>query len=202
MKSESPEEWAQILKEEKDYRSLAAINNSQDYRKEFQKFRKRDIANRILREVGTDAVNSILEELATEDVGRADLANLLVDIGDPKAVPLMKKSFDRGKFNAYGSRKRIRDFVQKHPDLHEDEETGKCALCEKTRKVTEMRSFRDVSFCKETCWNKRGLVVGDGIGKDCPFYSEGMCKAGEGSSLCSLQAGHYSTACYVYGMHG
>jgi hypothetical protein len=198
---DTPELWAQALKQQKDYRALAAINNSQDYSKGFNKWRKRDLANRILREAGAEAVDAILAELDTDGVGGIDLATLLVDIGDPKAVPLLKRKLDRGDFSAYGSQYRIRDFVGEHPELHGAVETVECALCGKSRPVADMRGGGDTYFCTDTCWPKRGRVLAHGTGTDCPFYAEGMCTAGEGDSLCSLGSGSYASSCYVYAMH-
>jgi hypothetical protein len=99
------------LKGKKDYRALAAIHNSQDYSEAFKKWEKRDIADEILREAGSEAVDAIIEELATDGVGSDDLADLLIDIGDLKAVPLLKRKLDHGDFDAYSSKDRILEFV-------------------------------------------------------------------------------------------
>jgi hypothetical protein len=64
-----------------------------------------------------------------------------------------------------------------------------------------MRGGGDTYFCKDTCWKKRGRVLAHGIGTDCSFYSEGMCTAGDGDTLCSLGSGSYKSSCYVYAMH-
>jgi hypothetical protein len=200
-RADSPELWAQELKEKKDYRALAAIYNSQDYSPGFHPWQKRGIANRILREAGAEAVDAIMEELETDGVGSMDLAALLADIGDPKAVPLLKKKLDRGDFPAGTSEFFIRKFVKQHPKLHGTVEKVKCALCGKSRAVTRMRGSGDTYFCKDTCWKNRGRVLPHGIGTDCPFYSEGMCTAGDGDSLCSLGVGSYQSSCYVYAMY-
>jgi len=199
--TDSPESWAQRLMEKKDYRALAAVNNSEDYSEGFQKWEKRDIANRILMKAGAEAVDAIMEELATDGVGSIDLAGLLVDIGDPKAVPLLKRKLDRGDFSAHGSQHRIREFVTRHPELHGTVETVECALCGKRRLVTAMHGAGDTYFCVDTCWKKRGRVLHHGTGTDCPFYSEGMCTAGDGDLLCSLQSGSYESSCHVYAIH-
>ena len=199
--------WALNLKEKKDYRALAAMNNNQDYSEEFQIWDKQSIANRILEKAGSEAVDAIIAELATGVVSDSKLAELLVDIGDPKAVPLLKKMLDRGTFSATGGlNDHIQTFIEKHPDLIGKVEMTTCALCGKTRPTSEMEGYQEEEgqekwFCMDTCWSNRGRVLKSGIGTDCPFYSEGMCKAGEGVSLCSLQAGSYATSCYVYGMY-
>lgn len=202
--SESPEIWAERLRAKKDFRPLAAINNSKDYNPAFQKFKKRDIANQILIDAGTEAVDAIIQELNTEGVGSYDLANLLVRIGDPKSVPILKKKLDRGIFSSYNP-SNIEHFIKEHQNLIGDVEMVTCALCGKTRPVTETQLFynegRQVKrFCKDTCWQKRGRVLKSGIGTACPFYSEGMCTAGNGDSLCSLKAGSYFS-CHVYGIY-
>lgn len=208
---ESPEEWAQKLKEKKDYRGLAAIFNSQDYSEEFQKWRKQGIAKGILREAGAEAVDAILEELATDGVGSEYLAELLVEIGDPKAVPLLKKRLDRGDFQFEPRlESEIRAFVEKHPDLIGEVEMVKCALCGKTRPVTETDYHRSVEgqvkrFCKDTCWIKRGRIIGSKDGVGCPYYTEDrMCVAGLGEpSPCSFtfRVGPSFTACHIYRTH-
>jgi ankyrin repeat protein len=202
--SESPETWAERLKAKKDFRALAAINNSKDYSPAFQKFKKRDIANQILMDAGAEAVDAIMQELDTEGVGSYDLAKLLVRIGDPKAVPILKKKLDRGLFSCYNP-SNIERFIKEHQDLIGEVEMVTCALCGKTRPVTETQLFYDEGrqvkrFCKDTCWQKRGRVLKSGIGTDCPFYSEGMCTAGGGDSLCSLKAGSYFS-CHVYAIY-
>jgi ankyrin repeat protein len=203
--SESPELWARKLKVKKDYHALAAINNSQDFSPQFQKWRKRDLANRILRDAGAEAVDAIMQELDTEGVGSYDLASLLVKIGDTRAVPLLKRKLDRGLFDS-NAKSRIQWFIKKHQDLVGEVELVKCVLCGKVRPVTETQYIFDEGgkakrFCSDTCWQKRGRVLKSGIGTDCPFYSEGICKAGDGDSLCSLQTGSYVSSCHVYAMY-
>jgi hypothetical protein len=81
----------------------------------------------------------------------------------------------------------------------------KCALCGKKRSEKELRSFgekeRRRSFCLDTCWSKRGKIVGSKLysAKQCPYYSKGMCTA-SGDNICSLQFGTYNSACFVYKM--
>ena len=199
--SETPEAWAQRLKEKEDYRSLAAVFNSQDYSKEFALFRKQKLAKRILEDAGAEAVDSIMGELSTEGVGRADLADILVSIGDPKAVPMLKKMLDRGCFDAFSTKYFVESFVSKHPELQVAVEEVACSLCHKVRPVKELRRvLPSYLFCKDTCWDKRRRLIGSTwrVALNCPFYSEGMCKVGEGANTCSLGLGTYDTKCYVY----
>ena len=114
----TPEEWANGLKDKKDYRSLAAIYCTGSNSEEFQ--RKRAIANRILLEAGSVAVDGILKELSKATGGSIYLADLLIDIGHPKAVPALKRKLEAGDFDAYGSSK-YREFIAKFdPDVREE----------------------------------------------------------------------------------
>lgn len=207
--AESPEHWAQKLKEKQDYRVLAAINNSQDYDEPFH-WRKRDIANRILREAGTETVDAIIEELAKDGVGTEELSELLVQIGDPEAVPILKKKLDRGEFRFSPSTESdVRVFVEKYQDLIGEVEMVKCALCGKTRPVTETNYTKlegQVNrFCVDTCWGKRGCIIGSKDGVGCPYYTEDkMCMAGRGEpSRCTFtfKVGPSFTSCYVFRTH-
>jgi len=203
---ESAEQWAQRLKEKKDYRALAAINNSQDYNDPFH-WRKRDIANRILVENGAEALDYIIEELRTDGVGSIELAEVLVKIGDPKAVPILKKKLDRGDFNPYLTQApSIREFVEKYPELTGDVEMVKCFLCGKIRPVTETLGYHDKEevkrFCRDVCWRRRGRFYGSEAGVGCPYYKmDRMCGAGSGEpSPCSFTfaVGPSYSSCYVY----
>ena len=142
-----------------------------------------------------------MEALSIEGVGQADLADVLVNIGDSKAVPMLKKMLDRGCFNAYSTKHFVEGFVNRHPELHGAVEEAACSLCQKVRPVTELRRvLPSYFFCKDTCWDKRGRLIGSTWrgALNCPFYSEGMCKVGEGQNTCSLGLGTYDTECYVY----
>jgi hypothetical protein len=204
---ESPASWAEKLQARKDYRALAAINNSQDYSKEFQGHSKRDYANSILRRSGGEAVPGILEELASGGVGTSDLAEVLVRIGDPRAVPVLKRLLDRGRFDGEGSTGAIRHFVERHPEFYGEAEMVTCAVCGKARPASETRGYRERAqeekrFCRTTCWSKRGRVLKAGIGTDCPFFKGGICMPEEqDTGLCSLEVGSYVTSCHVYSMH-
>ena len=82
------------------------------------------------------------------------------------------------------------------------EQRVECALCKRQVTVTEARVYHDQPsdkwFCLAECWPRRGKVIKSGIGYDCPFYSEGMCRVRGGDSLCSLGIGNYWTDCHVY----
>jgi len=188
------------------HRALAAINNSQDYSPAFKWNQKRDLANKILRDAGAEAVDAIMQELDTEGGGSYYLAELLVRIGDPKAIPILKKKLDRGLFSSWGGHVNIERFVNEHQDLTGEVEKVRCALCGKTRPVTETKLIYDERrqvkrFCKDSCWQKRGRILKSGMGIDCPYYSEGICTAGNGDSLCSLKTGSYLTSCNVYSIY-
>jgi hypothetical protein len=201
--------WAQRLREKKDYRTLAAINTSRDYDAPFH-WKKRDIANKILVEDGTEAVDDIIEELETDELSGINLAEVLAKIGNPKAVPILKKKLDRGDFKPYLSQEPpIRKFVEKYPQLADEVEKVKCAICGRTRPVTETDYTKwgdELNwFCKDTCWEKRGRIIGSKDGIGCPYYTEDrMCTAGVGyPSHCTFyfKLGPSHIFCNVYKIH-
>jgi HEAT repeat protein len=149
--------------------------------------------------------DDLLEEAASSSGSeRGAIAIRLVEIGHPKSVPALKKLLDRSALSDYAKLAATR-FVAEHRDKWEPTEIMRCALCNIERPVTETRPYHDGTevkyFCRDTCWEKRGRVHTAGIGKDCPYYAEGMCRAGDVSALCSLQVGHYKTDCHVYKMY-
>jgi len=108
----SPEAWAQDLKAKKDYTALAAFvyTGAMDN----QRWPKINLAMKILSEAGTDAVDAILQEVNAKGYCPYQLADVLVKIGDPRAVPLLKKDLLLGKFRAYiTSERAIEKFVVK-----------------------------------------------------------------------------------------
>ncbi|MBU0494684.1 MAG: ankyrin repeat domain-containing protein [Chloroflexi bacterium] len=71
-------------------------------------------ARAILLAGGSDAVDAIMQVVARESWGRQPLGLLLAEIGDRRAVPLLKKLLDRGKFTHFpGGEEKIRAFVFK-----------------------------------------------------------------------------------------
>lgn len=204
---ETPEVWARNLKEKKGYRALAAIFYSEDYSKKFDKWTRRDLASKILLEAGTEAIDAILEELNQRGWG-GDVAELLVEIGDPKAVPLLKKLLDREALAGEVTvEEDIKEFIQKHPDHIGQVEMAKCLLCGKIRPVTEMRGCEEedgqtVGFCARACWKKRGRILGSEDGANCPYYNKDrMCvpPIGEASPCTfTFKVGPSFTSCHVY----
>ena len=213
--AESPQRWAQELREKKDYRALAAINNSRDYDEPFH-WKKRDLANKILVEAGAEAVDDIIVELTTGGVGSIELAVVLAKIGNPRAVAILKMKLDRGEFEPYLTQEPlVRKFVEKHSQFAGEVEWIECTVCGKTRPVTEAHSAQWMGgqmggelywFCKDTCWERRGLIIGSEDGIGCPYYTEDkMCTAGGvGSSPCSfaLEIGPDFRYCNVYKING
>lgn len=174
--------------------------NSKDYSKEFDKFNRQSSAKSILKEAESEAIDAILDELAVDGVGSEDLAELLTKIADPKAVPLLKKMLDRGKIPSGWTKTDVETFVKKYPELHEPTEMTVCSLCGKSRPIVELRNVNpDYFFCRDTCWNRRGKIVGSKhvSALRCPYYAEGMCTV-DGGNTCSLSFGNYGTDCYVY----
>ena len=180
--------------EKTDYAALAAAIAEDPDRQEGKHLRD------ILRDAGTVAVDSIVDELDSETVGSVELATLLVEIGDPKAVPILMKKLDRGDFFAYEEEEEedIWAFVEQHPGTHPPVEMVQCALCGKASPVTELRGAVGKFFCVDRCWRRRGTVLKHGRGEGCRFFSAGMCTAGNGDVLCSLSGGHFETDCAVY----
>jgi len=79
-----------------------------------QRWPKINLAMKILSEAGTDAVDAILQEVNAKGYCPYQLADVLVKIGDPRAVPLLKKDLLLGKFRAYiTSERAIEKFVVK-----------------------------------------------------------------------------------------
>jgi tetratricopeptide (TPR) repeat protein len=199
------EMWALKLENEQDYHGLANMFNSTDYAHDPLHFKKKFYAKGALKRAGSKAVDVILEETAKEGVGCSDLAELLANIGDARAIPLLKRMLDRGCFSSSSQVYFVEEFVKKYPDLHGKVETSECAVCGKNRPVAEMRRASErfgspfKYFCSDTCWSKRGRIVGSKFpgAKNCPYYSEGICRAG-GDHTCSLSFGSYDTTCFVY----
>jgi hypothetical protein len=115
--------WAQDLKEKRDYAALAAITyNSRDP----QWSEKKGVAERILKQAGGDAVDAMLREISSQPYCNIYLADVLVDIGDPRAVPVLKKQLLAGGFKAYGSESTIARFVTKFdPSVEEERRLAK-----------------------------------------------------------------------------
>ncbi len=204
--SETAKRWAQRLADAKDYASLAAymlVYNFQSPDGVDLCNAKHSCAKEVLVKAGTDAIDAILEQIPKADGSNDyELAQILVKIGDVRAVPLLKRLDDTDKWSAYGCRSDITEFVNKFPQFHGPVEKVSCAVCGKVRLVTETRQCEDKRFCIETCWRKRGHVIRHGIGTGCPHYQEGVCVIGErDTGLCSLQEGNYRSSCNVYALH-
>ncbi len=191
----TPEQWAARLEGSKDYRVLASylLRDSALERNSELRSSKRYYARKSLERAGVDAVPAILEELEKDDSNFPDheLAGILVDIGDPSAVPLLKRLGDRGAWDPYYPRK-ITEFVESYPQFHGGVEQVTCAVCGRVRPVAETARVDDKRFCRDSCWSKRGRVIEHGIGTGCPQYVDGLCVvAGEDTGPCSLQEGTY-----------
>ena len=126
-----------------------------------------------------------------------DWVDMLIDLNDISAIPLLKKHLDRGDF-AHLNWGHIAQFIEDHPEVNTTEEKKICLICHAELPVTKMKGTEDNWFCADKCWKKRGTVLPTGIGIDCPLFHEGLCYAGTGDSLCSLTQGYYSTDCHVY----
>ena len=209
-KAHPADEWARALKNSKDYRALASYIHFSRYGAEDPSlFREKEmLAKTILIEAGSLAVDVILDVLASTwgHQSYIDLAEILVRIGDPKGVPLLKKLLDKGEFDRYAdfTKRAIQSFVDKYPQVHGEAEKVFCAICGKARLITETQPFGNKRLCYGACWANRGrFALGRGYG--CPYYADGICTAG-GEKLdlcatCSLVSGSYFTNCAVYALH-
>ena len=163
------------------------------------------IAEMVMDVAGGDVVDAILKQLEKEGPCSYDFAEILVKVGDPKAVPLLKKLWDRGVFSSTSGNIKIKHFIDHYPELQGEVEAVKCDVCGRERPTLEMRYVVKPDrvgkfwFCEDTCWSKRGRLVGSAYSgaMACPFYSSGMCKVGNGSNVCSLQYGTYDN-CHVH----
>lgn len=98
---------------------------------------KNDYGRRALREIGSAAVDAIIAEMQTgEDGNNIYLAEILVDIGDTRAVPLLKTLADRNVWSAYGGNSKVEDFVRKYSEEFRIQENQKQATQE-----TRVRTF-------------------------------------------------------------
>lgn len=171
------DQWAYALKDAKDYKALAAylcsyhpypktIYNPYSVDHEYDRWMalwnsKMHRARMILRAAGSEAVDAMISELDRGECKDGDIANILLEIGDPKAVPILKKLLDRDMWDSSGAwwNDRIRKFVDKYPQYHEAVEKVSCAICGKIQPVTETQRCEGKRFCKGVCWSERGRVV-------------------------------------------
>jgi hypothetical protein len=146
--------------------------------------------------LGEKAFPALAAHYSRADV-KFDMAALLMELDCAEAVPDIKKDFDRKEFSAYDTRY-IERFLDRHQDLWPQGEKVGCIVCKKEAPVNEMKGSGDNWFCPGPCWDQRAKLLSKGIGKDCPLYNEGFCKAGDGQSFCSLVQGSYGSDCHVF----
>jgi len=207
---EIAERWAKSLKNARDYRSLAAYLCAYHSHPTGLGWlhsvalwnAKRSHALWELRQAGVDVVDAVLSEMDKGENKEYDLAALLVDLRDTRAVPLLKRLSDRGQWSGDGGNYNIIEFVNRYPQFHGEVEKLPCAICGQMRPVTETKPCDWKRFCEGVCWSRRGRVIEHGIGCECPYYVEGVCMPeGSDTGLCSLQQGTYQVSCHVYAMH-
>lgn len=105
----SPEAWAEDLKKAKNYSALAAAPYDKINDQWWPKVR---LAQRILKEAGAAAVDPILNEITARGRCESNLADVLLDIGDPRAVPVLKAAQQREEFSYVpGTESRVERFV-------------------------------------------------------------------------------------------
>ena len=116
------ERWVDQLIETKDYHSLAAYrctyhkhptSSDLSYDESVRLWNlKKDRALYSLRDAGSAAVDAMLSEMKTGKAKDHDIARLLVEIGAPKAVPLLKTLHEQGTWSAYGGVRELTNFCQ------------------------------------------------------------------------------------------
>jgi hypothetical protein len=152
--------WARELKEIGDYVSLARIYTETGSYDDRETEDKRDAADSVLRSAGSEAVDAILAVLDEAEQGwlggKAYLARTLCDIGDSRAIPLLKTLLNRGRFSTGHEQAQVRQFVDSHPELWRQEEIVFCLRCEKQVPVSETEFYGDSSgrewrLCPD-CW--------------------------------------------------
>lgn len=87
--------WARAAIDARDWKSLAEVFDSQDYTPEFNKNARKRLAKAALLEAGAEAQDAIIEQLKTNGVGTNDLAAILEQIGDARAVGPLLDVFDK-----------------------------------------------------------------------------------------------------------
>ncbi len=140
--AEQLEDEVKTLIERKDYLTLAAINNPinlgrHGYPKEY--FWMRDQANRLLIKAGSEAVDSILKVLQIAKApGTLELAQVLVEIGDKRAVNSLRVHMDKGEFRSDPMVSQgVQEFLFKN-EYYLPEEV-ECSNCGKALRVSEAR---------------------------------------------------------------
>ncbi len=113
-----------VLAQMRDYESLCAI--MADYTASSWYHDMCEARTR-LEEAGKDVVDSVVACLQRHE-GDENLAELLVDIGDPKAAGTLKKQLCERKFgsvtgNPSRAARQILEFLSKHPDVQEPTQT-------------------------------------------------------------------------------
>ncbi|MHB9023660.1 MAG: hypothetical protein ACYC7E_05715 [Armatimonadota bacterium] len=159
----------------------------------------RQAAREALRAAGGAGVAAMVAALDTAEVPDEGLALLLAELDDPRAAPVVQKYADRRQFPNEVTQQRLRAFLDRHPEQLQPVEIVSCGFCHKAHPVTEMEECRGERFCPGNCWAHRGRIVNFGIGRDCPWNTEGVCNAGgRDRGLCTLAEGGDFTACGVY----
>src|SRR5215208_3804468 len=100
---------------------------------------KEKVAKQYLISAGSNALDGIIKALSKDTWGKQPLSKILVEIGDPRVVPLLKKMIDRASYRGFYDPE-VHEFVEKYSYML-NEENLKCALCGKDNTASEMRFF-------------------------------------------------------------
>ncbi len=119
-------------------------------------------------EAGAEAVPAIVREVELArrawEAGVDDLVRVLLKIGDPKAVPILKFLLDDGSLDAHPMLKdETFQFVNRWPELHPPAKMVTCLYCEKTFPLSETKAYGDKAdrewrLCK-FCWPNRASWI-------------------------------------------
>ncbi|WP_150081048.1 hypothetical protein [Chlorobium phaeobacteroides] len=152
-----------------NYRQIAHIFIRTDYwgdhregnrREEYAALRRHEIAERFLIKGGSKAVTGILAELkkTNNEYIRTHLAELIIKIGDTKALPDIEELFNRGAFHSsYGpGGSPIEQFLQSNSPSYrqkrnKEEEESSAKLVQATDMVKDLSDDQMMDILKRLC---------------------------------------------------
>ena len=210
--------WAAKLTARRDYHALAAYmcaygkhpDSDFGYRRSVDLWNdRRRFASEALLQAGNEAVDAMLAELEKGESKDWRVAEILIKIGNPKAVPLLQRLLDRGQWSATGGAdSEVAAFIRSFAGLPSVEpESVCCSVCNRRVSVREAKncSGRDHVehwFCAAgQCWGKRGPIVRLGNATTCPYFENYACKSKHGLEICRLED-HPYTVCPAYRREG
>lgn len=105
--------WASALASRKRYHELALIFRPDSYHARTDTAdEKRRLAKQILLKAGPAAVDALIDMLVDRNVANADIAELLIQIDNPTAAPVLRQLYETGKFAR--EPQNISEFIARH----------------------------------------------------------------------------------------